>query len=175
MTTRRFARGGQLLLVSAASLCVACATAITLASLPQETRDQIQTHRYDAPDSLLYSAVLSALMDKGYPIQVSDRVGGLIQTEPSTGPCLGYERFSSEGYKTTPEVLAGIHFSYRNRVTARVNEGVARLNIMWERCRVQGSSLHPAQSSYVAFSPDTATARKAYDSVFVAIARRLNP
>ncbi len=112
-------------------------------------------------------------MDRGYPIQVSDRVSGLIQTEPSTGPCLGYERFSGEGYKTTSDILAGIHFSYRNRVTAKVKEGIARLNIIWEQCNVQGASIIPAQSSYVAFSPDTATARRAYDTLFVAVGRRL--
>jgi hypothetical protein len=153
---------------------LACATAITLANLPPDARDRIQSRRYDAPDSLIYSAVLSTLIDKGYPIQVSDRGSGLIQTEPSTGPCLGYERLSSEGYRATSDILAGAHFNCRSRVTANIKQGGARLNVLWERCTVQGSVLVPSQSAYEAFSPDTATAGRAYDTLFAAIQARLN-
>jgi hypothetical protein len=170
---KSWGRGLPLSALLASLALLACATAVTLASLSPDARDRIQSRRFDEPDSLLYTAILSTLVDRGYPIQVSDRASGLIQTEPSTGPCLGYERLSSEGYKTTSDILAGAHFNYRSRVTANVKQSNARLNVIWERCTVQGSVLVPSQSAYEAFSPDTATASRAYDTLFEAIQARL--
>jgi hypothetical protein len=127
---------------------MACAT--TLSSLSQTDRDEITTRLYNKPDSTLFSAITNYLVDKGYPIQVSDRATGLIQSD----------------YSTEVEHFLGIFITgneERSRIGARITNGEVRLNIVLEeRYGEHHDEWHPVIN-------DASDARVAYNEVFKGI------
>lgn len=156
MTNRRTRQNAcALLMLTASLLFAACAT--TLSSLSQADRDEITTRHYDKPDSVLFSAVTNYLVDKGYPIQVSDRTTGLIQSDYTTAE---EEHFFGIFLNGNEE---------RSRIGARITGGEVRLNVVLEeRSGEHHDDWHPVIN-------DASDARVAYNEVFKGIESWLTP
>lgn len=145
-------------IVLASVTLIGCATTVTMTTLSFEERQAIQTRRYDAPDSLLYTAAMSSLVDIGYTIQVSDRAVGLIQTASLT-------------YRPDPnqDALAGAMIGYAPRfsrsVSVRVKGGAVRLDYSWQKTDRYG---------WRPYEPDAHIARQEYATLFKWIDSKLS-
>ncbi len=143
-----------------ALLFLACATAIVpLSQLSDYQRERIQTTRFGADDSLIYSAVLGFYADKGYSFQVADKTSGLIQTEPLMYP-------ANEDRDRLSTALVGVKFRYRRRVTARIKDGTVRLSYVFES---EDKGRYFGESGWEVTEPDTSFSNRAYREAFSGI------
>lgn len=139
-------------------LFLACATAITLASLSPEEQDRIQTRSFGLPDSVLFSTVLGVIADRGYAIQLSDRSNGLIQTEPLMAA-------PDEGTDIITGAMLGVKIRLRRRVLARVKGGTVKLNFTFEST-TKPSGFYGTESGWEILQLDTSATNRAYREAF---------
>ena len=144
---------------------LACATAVTVASLPPEQRDAIQVRHFAGPDSVIFSAVLGMLVDKGYPVMLSDRSTGTIQSGSLV-------RTPNSGQDFATGFFGGVVMRYRQRVAARIKGGDTRLVVSWDHMTRRESFIAP-EGAWEPYDPSVEDARLAYDSLFADIRHRL--
>jgi len=134
-----------------------------MSSLPYTLREEMQTSRYDAPDSLIYSAVVATYVESGYSLQVTDKALGLVQTEPLMFPV-------NENRDIWTQALVGAKFRYRRRVTARVKDGVVKLSYVFES---ESKGRYYGESGWEVAEPDTSFSNQLYRNAFSNIAKFL--
>jgi len=151
--------------LATALIMLACAIAVTVASLPPEQRDAIQVRHFAQPDSVVFSAVLGMLVDMGYPVQLSDRSTGTIQSGLLVQTPNGGQDFAT-GF------FAGVVMRHRQRVAARIRDGDTRLVVSWDHMTRRESFIAP-EGAWEPYDPSVEDARLEYDSLFAAIRHRL--
>jgi hypothetical protein len=157
-----------------ALLFLSCAKTVLLPNLTQAQRDLLQSRRFSASDSALFTAVSMALADLDYGIELSDTATGSIRSQ------LRVNRASMEqdnfGGEPAGLYVTGIRFLCRQRIAASVKDSVIKLDISLEQtlCAAKGpygpyggtNGWEPVEMTVARVSPF-------YDSVFAAIGRRL--
>jgi hypothetical protein len=161
----RAIRPAIVLALSGVSLFLACATAVSVASLSPEEQSLIQTRKFDQPDSTIFSAVLGCVMERGYMIQVCDRADGLIQTA-----ALMYQ--SNAAADILSAAMFGAVGRFRRTLAARVKDGVVRLNFTYES-EAKSNRLLGGESGWEPAQFDTSLTNGAYRQAFDMITERL--